>query len=164
MASTKVIEQPRPAAIVMSFPDLARVLISGFVIGLITYALYVTLDRYVFTPTLCGDVAGLAERCQSKEEFSSVLAMVLSGILALIALIQTRVYRPLLVVLLVTISLWGVPIVATSLPWWAFTGIMGVIFALTYAAFAWLVQVRNLYLAIGISIAFLIVLRLILNS
>jgi len=164
MANTKVIEQPRPTAIVMSYVDLVRVVVSGLVIGLVTYALFVALDRYVFTPTLCGDVTGLAERCQDKESFASILAMVFGSIIGLFALVQARVYRPLLVILLVTVSLWGLPALAIDLPWWGFTFALSLIFGLAYGAFAWIVQLRNLYAAIGIGLVFLVILRLIINA
>jgi hypothetical protein len=164
MASTKVIEQPRPMAIVMSYKDLLRVIASGLVIGLITYALYVALDRYVFTPALCGNVSDLAGRCQDKETFASSLAMVGGAIVGLFAMVQAKVYRPLLVVLFATISLWGVPMLLVDLPWWVFTAALSFIFALAYAAFAWIVQVRNLYVAVGAGIVFLVVLRLLINT
>lgn len=164
MASTKVIEQPRPMAIIMSYKDLLRVIASGLIIGLVTYALYVALDRYVFTPALCGNASDLAGRCQSKESFASALAMVGGAIVGLFAMVQTKAYRPLLVVLFATISLWGLPALLVELPWWMFTLAFSLIFGLAYAAFAWIVQLRNLYVAIGVGIVFLILLRLLINS
>lgn len=162
MATAKVLEQPRPAALLMSFKDLLRILGVGALIGLVTYALYVVLDQYVFTPALCGTGVGFPERCESKEYFASTLAMILGAMGGLFTLVQQRVYRPLLVVIASSFTLWNVLTLEGNIPWWGFTLLIAAIFALAYGAFAWIVQIRNLYIALGVSVILFVVIRLLI--
>ncbi|HEY1085511.1 MAG TPA: hypothetical protein VGE34_02165 [Candidatus Saccharimonadales bacterium] len=164
MATAKVLEQPRPVVMAMPLRDLLRLIATGALIGLVTYALYVVLDRYVFTPALCGNGVGFPERCGSKEYFASTLAMLLGAMCGIFVFVQQRVYRPLLVIILATLALWNIFTVGSAATWWLFALIVLVIFALTYAAFAWIVQIRNLYVALGISVLLLVVVRLLMGS
>lgn len=164
MATAKVLEQPRPAVMMMSSKDLLRLVGTGALIGLVTYALYVALDRYVFTPALCGSGVGFPERCGSKEYFASTLAMVVGAFAGIFVFVQQRVYRPLLVIILATVALWNIFTIGSAAAWWVFALLVLVLFALTYAAFAWLVQIRNLYLALGVSLLLLVVVRLLIGG
>jgi len=163
MASAKVLEQPRPTVSTMSRQDLARVFLAGLAIGISVYVLYILMDRYIFTPTLCGEF-GLLERCDNKESYGATMAMLIGGFGGLFSMVKLRTYRPLLVVVLATISLWGVLEVATSFPWWASALVLTVIVASAYTAFAWLVRIRSLYLAIGISAILVLAVRFVLSA
>lgn len=147
----------------MSVPDLLKLLIGGAIVGLATYAFFLVLDHYVFTPTLCSST-GLEERCANKESFASSIALVVGAFVGLFAAVQQRVYRPLLVVLFATVGLWNVPLIATSFPWWGAALIVAGLFSFAYSAFAWIVQLRNLYLAVGLGLVLLVVLRLIISA
>ena len=164
MATTKVKEQPRPQVLMMPWRDVIRVALAGVVIGLVTAALYVVLDKYVFTPALCGEATAAAGRCGNKLYFASALAMILSALGGLFAMVQLRVFRPLLVVLLVTIGLWNVVLLIDGLVWWQMALAAGLLFAVAYAAFAWLVQLRNFFLALGLGAVVVVLLRLIIMS
>ena len=162
MATKKMIEQTQPAIMTTTRADMWRVFVTGLVIGIALYALYIVLDRYVFTPVLCGETGGLAGRCEDKETYASVVSMLIAAVGGLFAMLRQRVYRPLFVVIFVTIALWGVLAVTTSLAWWLAALVLAVIVALGYTAFAWLALVRNFYIALGLSVVLLIVVRLVL--
>lgn len=163
MATPKVVEQSRPKVVTMSFGDLFKIALAGLVIGLVTVTAYVVLDKYVFTPALCGDEAvAAAGRCENKLAFASALAMILSALGGLFAMVQLRVFRPLLVVLLVLVGLWDILLLVNDLAWWQMALAAGLIFAVCYAAFSWLVQIRNFFLALGLGTVIVVLLRLIL--
>ncbi|MCA9341478.1 hypothetical protein KC952_03020 [Candidatus Saccharibacteria bacterium] len=164
MASSRVVDQPSPIMFNMRLTELLKVVGIGATIGLISYLIFVILDKYVFTPSLCG-TSGLEQRCANKESFASSIALVIGAFGGLFALVQQRVYRPLLIVILTTLSLWNVPLIASgasSLVW--VVALIVILFGLAYGAFTWLVQVRNLYLAATLGIVLLIVLRLVFSS
>ena len=164
MASSRVVDQPSPIMFNMRLVELFRVIGVGVIIGFITYLIFIILDKYVFTPSLCG-TSGLEQRCANKESFASSIALVIGAFGGLFALVQQRVYRPLLVVILTTLALWNVPLIASggsSLLWAVAMAV--ILFGLAYGAFTWLVQVRNLYLAATLGIVLLIVLRLVFSS
>lgn len=147
----------------MTIPDLIKLLVAGAIVGLATYALFLALDQFVFTPALCNS-AGLEERCANKASFASGIALIIGAFIGLFAAVQQRVYRPLLVVIFATLGLWTVPLIAASLPWWGASLIVAVLFACAYGAFAWVVQLRNIYAAVGLAIALLVVLRLVISA
>lgn len=168
MANTKpkpVDDMPTTMPRLMTWRDAVNTLIVGAVIGLAALAVYFLLDKYVFTPGLCANQMDIdPARCENKEYFASTLAMIVAGLGGLFALVQQRVFRPLLVVLLVTVGLWDVLPLIAGAEWWVSTLLSGLVFAIAYLAFAWLVQLRNFYLALGVSVLVIVVMRLILMS
>ncbi|HEY0965512.1 MAG TPA: hypothetical protein VGE13_03475 [Candidatus Saccharimonadales bacterium] len=161
MASTKVLDQPRPALVAMSFQDIVRIFCIGLVIGIVIYAVHVALDRYVFTPALCEQATGTLERCENKEVYAATIATLLAAVGGLFALVRLRIYRPLLVVIFATASLWGVIGLTSSLAWWLSALAVALIFGIAYASFAWLARIRNFYIALGLSIVLLVAVRLV---
>lgn len=147
----------------MKLSDLIRLLIGGAVVGLATYALFLALDQYVFTPALCSS-AGLEERCADKESFASSFALVIGAFVGLFATVRQRVYRPLLVVLFATIGLWNIPLLVADFTWWAAALLVAAVFSFSYGAFAWIVQLRNLYVAVGFGLVLVTVLRVIITA
>ncbi len=164
MASTKVLEQPRPALVAMTRQEIIRIFFIGLVVGIVTYAIYIALDRYVFTPALCEQATGTLERCETKEVYGAAIAMLLTAFGGLFAMVRSRVYRPLLIVIFATASLWGVVGLISSLDWWVSALIIALIFGVAYAAFAWLARIRSFYIALGLSIISLVAVRLVLMS
>lgn len=165
MAKTKPVEvQATTMPRLLTWRDALTILVVGAVVGLVTLAVYFILDKYIFTPGLCSGANVDPVRCDSKEYFSSTLAMIIGGLAGLFALVQQRVFRPLLVVLLTVVGLWNVTLLLSGLVWWASVLLVALIFAVAYLAFAWLVQLRNFYLALGITALVVVLMRLILMS
>ncbi len=162
MATMKVVKQKQPGVTIMSWSDGLRIFIIGAVVGLAAMALFVLLDKYIFTPTLCSDNVRIVGRCADKLAFSNIVAMILAAFGALIALVQTRVFRPLLVVLVATTGLWSVLPLSVTLPWWGGVLMTAIIFGLGYLLFAWIVQIRNFVTALIISVVLVIIVRLML--
>ena len=163
MAKANLVEASPTMPRLLTWGDALNIVIAGAVVGLITLAVYYLLDKYVFTPGLCGAGADPA-RCDSKVYFSSTLSMVIGGLAGLFALVRQRAFRPLLVVLLVSVGLWDIVLIFASMSLWVSVLLAAVIFAVAYLAFAWLVQLRNFYLALGVSAVVVVLMRLILMS
>lgn len=163
MAARKEVEHVRPPVVLMQWRDLLKLAVAGAVVGILTLALYAILDKYVFGPTLCSDLNAGTGRCENKLFFSSGLAMVIGGMAALFYAVQQRVYRPLLVVILVIVGLWNSLLLIGVLPMVIAILAAAAIFALAYTGFAWLVQLRNFAFALVLSILVVIVLRIILS-
>ncbi|MGK2896481.1 MAG: hypothetical protein ACSLEY_02690 [Candidatus Saccharimonadales bacterium] len=152
MKKTKVVaKQPESVVSLMQGTDIIRVLVIGAVVGLIVAALYFVFNKYVFTPILCSQFAG-QNRCENTIYFANGVAVFLSATVGLLALIRQRVYRPLLVVLLALISLWHLIPVGVALDGWVLATFAALLYALAYAAFAWIVQIRNFILSFLLSL------------
>ena len=154
-------QQPVQPVMLMTMRDLLQVVLAGVIVGLMMIALWYIFEKYIYTPVLC-EGSALPGRCENKDYFSSGLAMIVSAMAGLFMVVRQRVFRPLLVVLLVTISLWNVSLLLTTLPWWGACLGAAILFGIAYAVFAWVAQLRNLLLAVGVSIVLVVLTRLVL--
>lgn len=165
MSDTTPADTPTTMPRLITVREGIGVLVAGAVIGLAALAVYFLFEKYVFTPLFCGNAIDIDQaRCEGKVYFASALAMVIAGLGGLFALVQQRVYRPLLVILLVTVGLWGVLPLMASGQWWVGALLSSLVFAISYLVFTWLVQLRNFYVALGVSALIVVVMRLILMS
>lgn len=143
--------------------EVANVGAVGASVGIITWVAMTLLERYVFSAVMCRDSA--AANCQDAASYALIVAMVLGALAGLIALVQARIYRPLLVVIAASASLWGFSnrLLEGSEWYWALP-ISIVIFALAYALFAWIARLRSFILSAIISLVLVVVVRLVMNS
>lgn len=138
--------------------DFIAVLLLGGATGLLVWILGTLLNRYVFDVYFCqGDINS---QCAAAKNYAVAAASVLGGIAALGGLIRLRVYRPLLVVIAVLISTWGIVQSSWSLGW--FTGILAVIilYALAFGAFSWIARVREFWIALVAIVLLVVAVRL----
>lgn len=150
----KVIEasDPHAAWATMSVQTLTKIFMYGLLVGLVSFALYVGFDRFVFQPILCNENVALA-RCESKSEFAAGTAIVLGSLIGLFLLVRERVYRPILAILGVAVALWGIFALAGSLPIILSAAVVIVLFALAYVLFSWLVQPTSLMISlVGVAV------------
>lgn len=145
----KVIEasDPHAAWATMNVKTIINIFLYGLLAGLVTFALYMALEQFVFEPVLCRESAALA-RCESKEAFSSGVAIVLGSMLGLVLLVRERVYRPILAILGVAISLWGIYALVAALPIVLAAAVATIMFGIAYVLFSWLVQPTSLLISI----------------
>ena len=151
----KVIEavDPHAAWATMSVKTLTRIFLYGLMVGLVSFGLYVGLDRLVFEPVLCRENVALA-RCENKEQFAAGTAIVLGSLLGLFLLVRERVYRPILAILGVGIALWGIYALVGVLPVVLAAVVSTLMFALAYVLFSWLVQPTSLVISLlGVVVA-----------
>lgn len=152
-------EQPQ-ALVAMSMRDFFSVIIVGGVIGLLIWALGMTLNRYVFDAYLCsGDSIS---QCGQAKNYSALSALAVASIVSLVALMQLRVYRPLLVIIAVMIGLWGLAQLSWDLVWYQGAGICLVMYALALGTFSWILRLRQFWMALVITIVIVAALRLVL--
>lgn len=154
----RVIEatDPHAAWATMSVRTLMTVFVYGLVIGLITYVLFILLERVVFEPVLCREGMALA-RCESKDEIAAGVAIILGSFGGLALLVRERIYRPIMAILGVALSLWGVFSLIATMPVILAAIVIALTFATAYMLFAWLVQPTSLVVSIvGVLIAIIL--------
>ena len=135
----------------------------GAAVGVITWVAMTLLERYVFTAVMCGgDGAG---DCSNAASYALIVAMILGALAGLIALVQTRIYRPLLVVIAATATLWSFSEkLLSGVEWYWALPISAVLFALTYILFAWIARIRSFILSAVLSVVLVVIVRLVMNS
>lgn len=163
MARVVEATDPRTVWAMMTWRSLISIGLVGLMVGVVTYALQLVLLQYVFEPIMCREGVSVA-RCDSREAFSSSLAIILGSIVGLVFLVRQRSYRPLLVVLAVALSMWGIFVALASLPWLIAAIAISLAFALSYMLFAWLVQPDSLALSLVLVTVAVVAVRLVLTA
>ncbi len=160
----KVIEanNPHMAWDTMSMRSVLAIFLYGFGVGIVTYVAYLLLERFVFDPILCRQNVSLVQ-CSSTSSISAGMAIVVGSFLGLVLLVRERVYRPILAILGVAISLWGIFGLLASLPILLAIIIGSLLFAIAYLLFSWLVQPTSLVISITCVVVAAILARLALS-
>lgn len=154
----KVVEasDPHAAWTTMNMRMVLNVFLYGALVGAITFILYLLLNKLVFEPILCRDTIALAH-CGSKDEFSSGVAIVLASLLGLFLLVRERVYRPILAIIGVCVSLWSILGLVALLPVVLAGFVTVILFGICYVLFSWLVQPTSLLISVaGVAIVALL--------
>lgn len=137
------------------------VLLTAIVVGLITLVLTLAIDKVVLQPALCGSEA---TSCAQSSEIAFHVASVIAAIVAVVMLVQASVYRPLLVGIAATISLWGIyGAYVEKVAWPLQLLILVILNILAYFAFAWILRTYNFIIALVGTILLILVSLLITN-
>lgn len=146
----KVIEANNPHAAwdTMTIRMVLAIFLYGLGVGVITYLSYLLLERFVFDPILCRESTALV-RCENASAISAGMAIVVGSFIGLVLLVRERVYRPILAILGVSISLWGIFTLLAGLPWLLAAIVCALLFALAYVLFSWLVQPTSLVISVA---------------
>lgn len=146
----------------MTGRQLMQIALVGLIVGIVTWGLTWLVATYALRPSMCP--GAVVQACTSSVEYGEMTAAILAAGMGLFFFVRLQVFRPLLVVIAATVSLWGVITSATSLPWYT-TGLMSAaLFMLAYAAFAWVVRIRLFWLAILCILVLVVAVRLMLSA
>lgn len=160
MSTTASQEETQPKFILMANRNLAAVILLGAIVGLATWGIGWLLGAYAFGPLLCGDGGA---QCGSAMQYGLVTSQILAAVAALLGLVRLRVFRPLLVVLATTVSLWGLVGALSALAWYGLALASVVLYALAYGLFVWIVRVRKFWLALIVAVILVIIVRFVLT-
>jgi len=148
------------ALVDMSIRQVIQVVIWGMLVGLLAWGFTFFLEQVVLKAIMCG---GTGVNCSV-----GMLAGIWGGLgaacVALFGLVRLRIFRPLLVVIAATISLWGLAGVVDALPVYSVGIAYVLLYGAAYIAFTWIVRVRLFWLAICLLLPVCVVVRLLLNS
>lgn len=150
-------EEKRSLFTPMDMSRLAAVVLLGAVIGLLVWGLALTIDRYVLTPTLCQGSQLL--QCSNTAQYAESAASIIGAGVGLFFLVRLQVYRPLLVVVAVITSLWGVISQVALLPWYGIGLSVVALYALAHGLYAWLARFRNFWMVVVLYVALVAAVR-----
>lgn len=143
----------------MTADQIGKVILGGLIAGAIAGGLTLFFSTIVFRVMPCS-----AEACGAGGQYAAVLAGIISAAFGLFWLIRTQVFRPLLVVIAVTISLWGIGLLTLHWPWYALIGMTAVIHAFAYGLFAWISRIRLFWVVVILLVALVFAVRLTLAA
>ena len=93
-----------------------------------------------------------------------IVASLIAALAGLIALVQIRSYRPLVVVAANVIAFWGFQSLIGGLAWYWGLLIMAALTAISYVTFSWIVRLRSFVLALVVTAIVVVLVRLALAS
>ena len=142
--------------------EIIDALVVGAITGILVWALAWVFDHGVFTPLMCK--AASSAKCAQSGEFALVTSQIVSAIIALVALVRMRAFRPLLVVLFVTVALWNVTNLFAAWPMWAMLVGAAVVYLLAYGLFTLLARMRSLVFTAILMVVCLLAIRLVVAA
>ena len=155
--------EPRVSPLVpMSIVELLRAVVTGAGVGLIVALVYFLMNKFVFGAVMCRPQS--MTQCAQAPMYAYAVATVVGIIAGVAALVRMRIYRPLLAVLAAAIALWGVHTLLANVVWyWALVVAM-LMFGVAYGLFAWLARIRSFILALVVTIAVVVIMRLLIAA
>ncbi len=157
-------DQPVGRAVVpfvnMTVNDLLRTMLVGAVVGVASTGIYYLLNNFIFSAALCRPGV---QGCSNAPIYATVVTVVISAIIGIVALARAGVYRPLLVALAVPLALWGMFALMGGMAWYFGLLFGALLFALAYGLFAWVARLRSFIISIVLLVVLVVVTRLILG-
>lgn len=160
MASEDVI----PAYYPIERQEGIRVLVLGFIVGLVIPFLGWMITTWIIGPVFCKASSSFA-LCATGGLWGYHIAAVLLSAGAVAILAGWAVYRPLIISLASLLTLWGLQFYLASV--FTQSGVeyyftSAILFAATYFLFYWLMRLRNFAFSIALAVIALIVVRWVL--
>lgn len=144
-----------------SIKSFATVVFIGALVGFLTSLLYLEISRFILNQFMCDNPdSGIV--CDGAALAASWISYIIGAFIALIALIIKRIYRPLLIVLAVTIGLWCAPL-CMEYDMSLFCALMTGMFALTYGLMYWFSLLKNFYASAGLITLLILIIQVSLR-
>lgn len=142
--------------------QIVQILVAGLVVGLLTWGLAFLFETYLLRAILCPGSGAM--KCMPAFQYAGTFASILAAGFGLFALVKLQVFRPLLVVLAVTVSLWGLVQLVSPLAWQQAGLAVVLLYGLAYSLFAWLARIRLFWVAAGLMVILTVALRFVLMA
>jgi len=139
--------------------EWARIISIGVGAGLVYWILTILLNRYIVEPAACRQFADLA-LCVNATPIAGNIANILVAVIALLVMIRMGVVRPLVIVLATLAVLWGLASWTVGFSSGQILLSAIVLYAVSYALFAWVTRATQLWVTIAISLVVIVAIRL----
>jgi len=150
-----------PLFAAVSVAQFVQVMVIGVVAGVFSWIFAEVLGMYVFRIASC---SGDAFVCAASSQPATIVASLLAACMALFGLVKLQVFRPLLVVIAATLSLWGIVGELTTLPWYGSLGYTIFLYVAAYVTFMWIARIRMFWLVLLLSVVLVVGVRLIITA
>lgn len=153
--------EPQPKIADIQPLTMAYVALSGLILGFIAWGLTALISNYVIDPLFCRTDSANFSVCAQGGSLASNVALIFASGFGLLALVRLGIFRPLLVALASAITLWGLGTWVGGMEWYVALLWSGVLFALAYATYTWLSQIRSFVIALIAIIVVIAVARIV---
>lgn len=132
----------------------------GLAAGALFYGMYFMLTSQALPAIFCR--AGNDGYCRSVPTTALVVSVIVAHLIGMLALVRAGIIRPMLVVIAAIATLWGVWQWVDVHTWWAAMILSGLLFGLAYLYYSWINRLLQFPVALGLTVASLIVVRLLI--
>lgn len=140
--------------------QLIQVAVLGFVVGVVMWLVMVLMRDVLLSAIPCGEAS--KETCaQMTSDTSAIIASLFASVVGLLGLVKMGVYRPILVVIASLICLWSIATWTSEMIWFEAIAWYGILYAVFYSLFSWLVRPRSLIIVFLITIPAVVLVRLV---
>lgn len=150
-------EEVRTILVALELRRMVLAVLVGAGVGLVIWLLNFVLSDYVLGTLLCH--GSQAMKCVPAGQYGEVIAGIIGAGLGLFLLVRLQIFRPLLVVLGVFVSLWGIVSSLSLLPWYGVLLSCVLLYALAMIAFTWLARLRSFGLVIVLFVVVAVAVR-----
>lgn len=161
MNATATDTAPRYDPYPIDFKALIRLFIIGAVTGVLGWLLYMAISQFFIEPVFCRS-AETFSICQNGGTIAWVSAHVVALAATTAVLARLGVYRPLLIVLGVLVSLWGAHSWLGGLEWYVGLLWQGLLFGAAVALFGWIARIPNFVFAVLLTVGAALLARVVL--
>lgn len=133
----------------------------GLLVGFLVHVGTIGLQQYALEPLFCQQ--DNSQYCSNSAQVSSTLSILIFHFLGLVALVRLGVMRPLLVVLASVFTLLGVYMWLDGLTWWVGGLYSAMLVGVSYLFYTWINRMSQFPIALGLTIAGVIIARLLLS-
>lgn len=148
-------------AVAESYAMWVRTIVLGAVTGLIFWLLMIILAKYVIDPLACGKMFNAAV-CTDSAPLAGNIAAILAAVVGVISMVRISAARPIIIAVATVALLWNLGTWIDGLFWLEAVVWSIVLYAATYALFAWITRYASLWAAVAISLLLVVIIRIAL--
>lgn len=152
---------PKYDAYPLDVVSIVKLFVVGAISGALGWLLYLAIARYFIDPVFCQSAETFGV-CKNGGTIAWASAHVIVMAAAVAVLARFAVYRPLLVVLAVLVSLWAAHAWLGGLTWYVGLLWQAVLFGVAVALFGQIARMTNFLAALLISLGIAVLLRVVL--
>ncbi len=142
--------------------QIVRVVALGALVGLLFWGTSLFLHNSLLSPVLCAEQSKGV--CAESLAVSSGIATIIAAVVGLLGLVRVGAFRPLLVIIAVSVALWGLGVWVHPLAWYEGMSWSILLYGLQLIAFTWLARFRALTPALIIIGLVVLIARIIVIS
>lgn len=134
--------------------EIIKVVVAGVLAGLLIPLIGILIEQYILAPVFCAGDQNQA-LCTGASVWGNHIAALVVGVVGFLVLTQWMIYRALLLVVAVTISMWGLAKYGAALTtgsWGEYFLFSALLYGLGYITFYWILRLRNFVASLVLTI------------
>lgn len=138
-----------------------RTIVLGALLGILFWLLTILIGHYIIEPLYCRNMVNAA-LCNNSTPLSGNIAAVLVALAGVIAMVRIGAARPIVIAVATAALLWDLASWTQGVFWLEAVLFSVVLYAITFALFAWITRYASLLVTLIITVLIVIIIRIAL--